>query len=240
MRQTDNHAGDPARPSEDLDFSLVLASSVHDMKNSLGMLLHTLGEVIEQSPPQDAAQARQFAVLQYETSRINSELVQLLALYRMQERRMLIDIDEQYVRDMLEEQVARNDMLFQTRDISIELDCDDDLVWYFDAELIGGVINNVLVNAARYTRSVIRISARIDSAGLLISIADNGSGYPPVMLDAPTQENAGISFSSGNTHLGLLFAQRVVQAHKSKGARGELALENGGDLGGGILHLRLP
>ncbi|WP_111641948.1 sensor histidine kinase [Marinimicrobium alkaliphilum] len=240
MSQSDKQAGVRTGEDEELDFSFVLASSVHDMKNSLGMLLHTLGEVIEQSPPQDEAQARQFAVLQYETSRINSELVQLLALYRMQERRMLVDVDEQYVRDVIEDQIARNDMLFQTRGINVELDCDDDLAWYFDAELIGGVINNVLVNAARYTRETLKVSARVDEHGLLISIADDGTGYPQAMLDAPAQENAGVSFSSGNTHLGLLFAQRVVEAHKSKGARGALLLENGGELGGGILNLRLP
>ncbi len=34
-----------------LDFAFVLASSVHDMKNSLGMLLTTLATMMEQSPP---------------------------------------------------------------------------------------------------------------------------------------------------------------------------------------------
>lgn len=48
----------------ELDFSLVLASSVHDMKNSLGMLLNSLEEVIEHSPPKDDLQKKNFSILQ--------------------------------------------------------------------------------------------------------------------------------------------------------------------------------
>jgi signal transduction histidine kinase len=72
-----------------IDFSFVLASSVHDMKNSLGMLLHTLSAMMENSPPKDAEQARFFSTLEYEAARINGELVQLLSLYRMDENTML-------------------------------------------------------------------------------------------------------------------------------------------------------
>src|SRR5690606_18352388 len=129
-----------------VDFAFVLASSVHDMKNSLGMLLNTLATMMEQSPARDEAQAKTYAVLEYEAARINSELIQLLSLYRMQEERMLVQIDEHHVIEILEDQLARNDMLFRTRGIKVELDCSEHLSWYVDGELLGGVINTILVN----------------------------------------------------------------------------------------------
>lgn len=227
-------------PENTLDFSFVLASSVHDMKNSLGMLLNSLEVMLEEAPPQNDAQKKYFSVLSYEASRINSELVQLLSLYRMQHEKMLVQVDENFVADMIDDQLARNDILLETRGIDVEVVCDPDLKWYFDGELVGGIVNNILVNCVRYSRARIQIDVAVVEQMLRLSIADDGSGYPQAMLDAPLQENAGVSFSSGSTNLGLLFAHRVVALHRANGRQGHIHLTNGGPLGGGVLSLYLP
>jgi K+-sensing histidine kinase KdpD len=223
-----------------VDFAFVLASSVHDMKNSLGMLLNTLATLMEQSPPQNPTQEKTYAVLEYEAARINSELIQLLSLYRMQEKRLLVQIDEHHIVDLLEDQLARNDMLFKTRGISVALSCDENLSWYVDAELLGGVINTILVNCSRYCRQHLHLSAQMEQGALCIAISDDGPGYPASMLDAPLQTNTGISFSSGSTNLGLLFASRVADLHRAKGVHGHISLCNKGVLGGGTFSLYLP
>lgn len=224
----------------DLDFSFVLASSVHDMKNSLGMLLHTLESMLSENPPENEQQRKTFSVLGYEASRINSELVQLLSLYRLQYEALRVQTAEHFVLDTIEDQLDRNDVLFQAREIEVEVDCDPDLNWYYDSELIGGVINNVMVNCARYCRSRMQVRASREQGTLCIAIADDGNGYPQSMLDAPKQKNAGVSFSEGSTNLGLLFAHQVLQLHRSGTQRGYLRLANQGPLGGGVLSLYLP
>src|SRR5690606_13159392 len=103
---------------------------------------------------------------EYEAARINSELIQLLSLYRMQEERMLVQVDEHHLIDIVEDQLARNDMLFRTREINIELDCDENLCWYVDGELLGGVINSILVNCSRYCRKCLRVSAHMEDGWL--------------------------------------------------------------------------
>lgn len=231
----------PLEEADDqLDFSFVLASSVHDMKNSLGMLLHTLESMLAETPPENESQKRMFSVLGYEASRINSELVQLLSLYRLQHESLRVRLDEHFVIDTLEDQIDRNDVLFQARGIVAEVVCDPDLKWYYDSELLGGVINNVLVNGARYSKERLQVRASEDQGTLCIAIADDGAGYPQSMLDAPFEPNAGVSFSRGSTNLGLLFAHRVAELHRANGRRGSLHLENNGPLGGGVLTLRLP
>lgn len=225
---------------ESLDFSFVLASSVHDMKNSLGMLLQTLESMLAENPPENEAQRKTFSVLGYEASRINSELVQLLSLYRMQHESLRLHADEHFIADVIEDQIDRNDVLFQARDLSVDVVCDPDLKWYFDNELIGGVINNVLVNCARYSRSRLQVRAGVEKGTLCIAIADDGAGYPQFMLDAPQENNAGVSFTKGSTNLGLLFARRVLQLHRTAGRTGYLRLANDGPLGGGVLSLHLP
>lgn len=223
------------------DFSLVLASSVHDMKNSLNMLLYSLEAEIKANPARDEAQSQRFAILQYEASRINSDLIQLLSIYRMQNQRMPFNLEEHYVVDVIEEQIARNDMLFITRGLAIDVDCEPDLQWFFDAELVGSVIHNVLINAARYSQSKLLISVAEIDGGLTISVADDGNGFPKAMIKAPDkmlEKNA--EMSENSTHLGLYFAQRVARLHHQHGRVGSIQLSNNSPLGGGLFRLWLP
>lgn len=221
-------------------FSLVLASSVHDMKNSLNMLLYSLEAEIRANPARDEAQAQRFAVLQYEASRINSDLIQLLSIYRMQNQRLPFNLEEHFVADVIEEQIARNDMLFITRDLAIDLDCDPELQWYFDAELVGSVIHNVLINAARYSQRKLLVSVAEIDDGLAISVADDGSGFPSAMLNAPLDLLHNPPDPTAGTHLGLYFAHRVAQLHQQKGRCGSISLSNNSMLGGGLFRLWLP
>ncbi len=221
-----------------LDFAFVLASSVHDMKNSVGMLLQTLESLTEL--PDSSPVAEQMGVLGYEAARINSELIQLLSLYRMQENSLLLQVDECYVDDVLAEQVARNELMFKSRKIELVYHCDKDLLWYMDAELIGGVVNNLLVNAARYCRQHVKLSASIQDGSLCIAVADDGRGFPDSMLEAPLQPCAGVSFASGSTNLGLLFATQVAQLHVNQSRCGRIELNNGAPLGGGRVIVCLP
>lgn len=221
------------------DFSFMLASSVHDMKNSLGMLLNTLDETMREMPPKTPVQQSRYATLQYEASRINGELIQLLSLYRMNLQSMPVHVEENYVRDVIDEQLARNDMLFVSRRLNVQFECDENLMWYFDNELVAGVLHNVLVNCARYTRGKLLIRAWVEN-GLYVEIADDGQGYPEMMLSQPVNLQAGVSFESGSTNLGLYFAQTVASLHKTKTASGSITLANGGELGGGVFTLFLP
>ena len=235
MREIDLNQND----EDGLDFSLVLASSVHDMKNSLGMLLTSLEEVIEHSPPSDDQQKTRFSTLQYEASRINSELIQLLTIYRFQQKNLPFHLDENFIIETFEDQVARNDVLFEVKGIDVTFDCDPDLPWFYDNELIGNVIHNVLINAARYAKSSIHLSASVVDEWLMVTIEDDGQGFPAFMIDAdPLTES--VSDNAQSTQLGLFFAAKIVSNHKKKDRVGRIELSNGGKFEGGVFSIYLP
>ncbi len=225
--------------SPHLDFAMVMASAVHDMKNSLSMVLHSL-EQLSAELKQDEHLSQQVGMLQYEASRVTNDLVQLLGIYRLQRQQLPIRIDEYFVRDFLEEQIARYQPLFEGRGVTCELVCDDGLVGYFDHELLAGIICNVIANTIRYTKDQIRIEAEQTDHYLKISICDNGPGFPQRMLQMPEQLNLGINFETGSTHLGLYFAGEIAKLHQQGGHRGYIELSNGGVLGGGVFCLYLP
>ncbi|RDH42041.1 sensor histidine kinase [Zooshikella ganghwensis] len=224
-----------------LDFSLVLAATVHDMKNSLGMLLGSIEETVEQFPPETQQQAQHYALLHYEASRVNNDLIQLLGLYRLDQNQLLLQIEEHFVMDLLEEQTLRNKILFDARNIILEVDCPPHLSWYYDRDLVACVINNVLVNTLRYTNDQIKITAQATHE-LTIEIADNGPGYPDHMLIDPLHYHSqkSINTHTGSTHLGLYFSQRIAQLHTQEKSTGYIQLENNSELGGGVFKLVLP
>jgi K+-sensing histidine kinase KdpD len=232
---------EPADEAQDeqLDFSFVLASSVHDMKNSLSMLLASLEEMIQDSPPENDKQKTHISTLQYEASRINSELIQLLNIYRLQNRSLQFSIDENYVIETFEDQIARNDVLFKIKSIEIDVECDENLIWFFDNELLGNVIHNILINSIRYAKSKIKLSASIKNEHLFIVIEDDGLGFPEFMLQAALPENNKNS-SADSTRLGLFFAAKIASFHKQGKNKGEIGLSNGGSLGGGVFTIILP
>jgi len=120
------------------------------------------------------------------------------------------------------------------------VDCDESLIGYFDSDLVGGVINNILVNCARYCREKLKITAHQTSQGLCFNIEDDGPGYPEDMLNASTFAESRTSFANGRPHLGLIFANKVAFMHTNKSRQGSINLSNNSSLGGGCFKLFLP
>lgn len=223
--------------SEEIDFSTVIASAVHDMKNSLGMLLNSVDELRDEFP--QARQSVRFNTLQYEAQRLHGDLIQLLGLYRIQQESLSAHIEEQFLPDFLDEQLAQHQGLMAPRGLELEV-ASDPVIGYFDRDLIAGVLNNIVNNAIRYTQNKVRIRAREQCGYLVLSVEDNGQGYPEHMRTASEETARGIDFSTGSTNLGLYFAARIARLHQEGERNGEIRLTNGGDLGGGIFEIWLP
>lgn len=224
--------------SADIGFSTVLASSIHDMKNSLGLVLNSLDELMRSAG--DALPPDQLAKLQWEARRVNDNLVQLLALYKLENQGLALHIDEYFVREFLEEIVVSEKAVLAMRNIELELRCADDLAWYFDRELIAGVLKNAIGNALRYAKARVLITGEVDDDYLVLSIHDDGEGFNDTLLAEGRQSGHGVDFSSGNTGLGLYFTSRVASLHKNKERQGMIELGNGHVLGGACFSVKLP
>lgn len=226
--------------TQGLDYSTVLASSVHDMKNSLSLLLGSLEQVSQQCPPGTCNSSTQFFQLQYEGKRVNDHLVQLLALYHIDKSQYFVNITENDVTDFLDEIILEHQDMLAYRNISFGIDCEDDLYWFFDRDLLAGVMTNIINNLYVYSEDKMQIQARTDKGYLVIHIKDNGKGYPDDMLCCTEQQQKGISFSSGSTGLGLYFAARAAEMHKNKNRNGYIRISNEGLNQGGCFSIYLP
>ena len=228
------------KKEKEVAFTLMLASSIHDMKNSLSMLMHSCGEMAERLTPEDVEETKRMAFLNYEVSRVNNDLMQLLGIYRLKEQMLPLNIDKHFVFELLEEQLINNSFLLHARGITCEIDCEEDLEGYFDHKLIAGIINNILVNSARYANKKIRLIASQEENYLSLCVEDDGEGFPEKMLVNPEDHMNDIDFNSGSTGLGLYFAAKIAQLHKQGSKSGYIELKNGGSLSGAVFTIFLP
>lgn len=223
-----------------IDFSTVLAAAVHDMKNSLCLLTQTL-EDLSHTVKTDCPEAKQcLASAHYEASRLNTGLVQLLSLYRAEMESLPLNVDEVFIEDLVEQLLSDNESYAQHKKMQLKVEQQPDLAWYLDNDLIILLLNDVLINAMRYSKQNILLSLFEKNDYLYVRVEDDGRGYPSSMLKATTINIQDFDISQGRTGLGLFFARLIAEAHTNGDRKGEIHLSNGGSLGGSVFTLKLP
>ncbi len=224
------------------DFMMLFASNVHDIKNSLSLLLGALDETalcsVEGCPTKP-----KLSDLKYQGKLVNDRIIQLLELYKIGNSQYTINIDYHVIREFLEEIVMYFNSMLGLRNVQIEIDCPNDLCWFFDRDLIAGVLHNAMNNAARYTNQKILIAVERQGDFLVIRVDDDGRGYPKHILDQDEQirKQPNLSLITGSTGLGIYFSDTIAKMHKNNnGIQGKTRLENGGRYGGASFVLELP
>jgi signal transduction histidine kinase len=144
------------------------------------------------------------------------------------------------VSELVDQLVAQQRVLLQSKGIRLDTEFPPDLIWTFDEDLVLGLLAHAIHNAVRYTRDRIALTIRVHDGLLEVRVEDNGAGFPANMLEAGQLTGQGINFLTNSSGLGLYFAAEVARSHKHRQRQGSIALENGGALGGGCFILRLP
>jgi len=225
-----------------MDFSTFVGAAVHDMKNSVGVITAYLEELLSHLPAggEDGALMQQTL---HEAQRVNGNLVQLMAIYKIERGLYPFNPEETDFAELAAEALARVQPLARIRGMQLETDIPADLPgWYCDRELILSVVTQAIFNALRYTRSRVVVGASVTEEGLAVRVDDDGAGFPAFMLrqDYLLQ---GIDTQTGSTGLGLYFALQVAQLHRHGAKVGSTRIENlvhRDDIGGGRFILTLP
>ncbi len=224
---------------------LFLASTAHDMKNSISVLAGTLEKLLGSANPTTEQAYPQMAHMLYQTKRLNDNLIQLLALYKQVGKpEYPFDVQPLEVGQLVSQVVSAERVLLTSKGITLETHYDPELIWHFDEDLIIGVVGHAINNAIHYTGDKVRLAIAVVDGYLEIRVEDNGRGYPQAMIDAGVSAmsglTSGVNFATNSTGLGLYFSSEVAKMHKHREKVGSLHLENGGAYGGGCFVLRLP
>lgn len=225
--------------TKSMDFSIVLAGCIHDVKNSLSILINRVAEV--SAAIEDGENRLALEQLQYQGKRINSHLIQLLVLYRIDQAQYFANISETGIRDLIADTLDPYIPMFTNKNITVSVCCSDDLYWYIDSDLIQGVLVNIMNNLYIYAESRIEIAAWQENQTFVLQIKDDGPGYPDEVFDVSMRDaQKRFSFKSSNTGLGLFFSEMAAEMHQNSGKKGYITMSNDGIDGGGCFSIVLP
>ena len=104
MIQTNN-----SDSKQTVDYAMILTSAVHDMKNSLCLVLQsieTMASELEKEQKNNKHSAT-LADLHYEVLRLNSSLIQVLSLYRDENDQLPLNITECFIGDLFSRIVSQ-------------------------------------------------------------------------------------------------------------------------------------
>ncbi|MCG7898872.1 MAG: HAMP domain-containing histidine kinase [Candidatus Thiodiazotropha lotti] len=219
-----------------MNFPDILASLIHDMKNSLGLVINTIDDLGEELHVQENPK---LGTLQHEARRLNSNLITLLSLYKIDKGQLTTNIEEIDVEQFLYEISVDNQATANNMGITISYESEEGLVGYFDEWLMRGVINSLIGNGLRYSASQILLHAEFRDDYLVLSIDDDGNGFPQSMIEAQSAQQQKKP-EQGETQLGHYFASLVAHMHSNGEREGFIKLANNQRLGGGSFSLWLP
>lgn len=217
---------------------LLLASSIHEIKNHFGTLLINIDELVKLNSDHTDNQPI-VDKIQSETQTISHRLNEVLGNYKSQTDKFTLLIDQHILSDLFEQVVARHTITQKVHNIELTWECDDDLFGYFDERLIHNIIDTAIFNALQIESEVtkIHLSALEKNDSLLITIEDDGPGFP----EQSTNTNEALTVSNiSKTGLGLHFATEIAQAHSNNGKTGSIQMTSSKRLGGACLVVQLP
>lgn len=205
------------------DFAAIAALTIHDVKNSLAQLA-------AEAESRGDFKSRQIAL------EASVTLSGLLCYYKSESHNLHVQIEPHAPADLIADLIAtlpvgfsENSQITLTTNLSAAPD-----LWFYDQTLIQMVLANALHNALRFARNQITITVTTRAEQLIFQIHDDGSGYPPTMIENIVGHQPVTRHGTG---LGLRLAQRVVALHQHHGKFGSLHLSN---LPGAQFELRLP
>ncbi len=216
----------------------LLAASIHEIKNRFGLMFSQLDLLLAQVDLQPE-QLHGADLVKSEADFIGSELVRVLATYKALEGQNVINQQQQFLEDFLEEKVARHASTSRAHNITMDFQCNEDLDGFFDGAVVNIAMDTAIYNAVKEGASQILLSADMELGYLSIQIHDNGPGFPAAMLESPIQAGE-LKQDSASTGLGLYFAQSLISQHQEQDKTGKVLLKNSPVLGGACVNLLLP
>lgn len=182
-------------------------------------------------------------VINREARRMSALIGNLLMIARSDSGRMVPEIKELDVSELLEGLAEIKRPNAEEKGLSLETDIEDGINMETDEDMLARIVVNLLDNAIRYDNKeggLVKLSARKDDGKLMIRVSDDGEGIRPEDREkiwerfyrtdtARTHED-----SSG---LGLAI---VTALSKALGGEAELKSEANSELGGATFEVTLP
>ena len=219
--------------TNDGGFVDVLASGVHDTKNTLFDALGRIAAVktaLAAAATPDAELVATLGEASAAVERSADRLARILSAYRLIRHENPVVLLPTPLQDFAEYVRLRASEGWQgTATLQVAPVADD--IWFLDRELIADCLVNALANAARYAKEQVALHLHVAGDWLAISVTDDGAGYSDDIAHGNVPPHS----------VGLFIAAKLASLHQNHGRAGRLTLANRSDgVSGAVFNMLLP
>ena len=216
--------------------SALLASLGHDLKTPLTAIAVAAGN-LRAPGTSDDLRRDQIGVIEVEVTRLSRLFENIVDMARIETG--AIDAEREWVHPADIVDAAVRQVQHTLRDHPLELDVDTPETAQVDPRLTSTALAHLLENAGQYAPagSPITVTAKIDEAGLSLSVRDRGPGIAPQDVEHLFEQffrGAGAQHRSFGTGMGLAITRGLLAAEG-----GRVWAENHPD-GGACFTLQIP
>lgn len=143
----------------------------------------------------------------------------LLDLSKLDSGKMHINYTDISIKELIEGSIKSFSNIAEDKEVNISFDYDKELpLVKADANKIKSVINNLIINALKFTTSgdEIRISAKLDNSFIKVIVSDTGCGIPEECLESIFEKFIQLNNphgDKGGTGLGLAISKEFIKMH---------------------------
>ncbi|WP_457319549.1 two-component system sensor histidine kinase CreC [Stenotrophomonas sp. P5_B8] len=212
-------------------------SLTHEMKSPLAAI-RGAAELLQEPLP-DADRVHFARSIQGQEQRLTETIDKLLALAEVEQHGWLQKREPIDLGVLLGTAADAVAMRAQSVAVRVDVEVPDGLVIQGDGYLLRQALNNLLENALAFSsaEACVQLSAARDGQGVVLRVADRGSGVPDYALERVFERFYSLARPATglrSSGLGLSFVQEVARLH---GGRAQLRNREGG---GAIASLWLP
>jgi len=203
-------------------------SSQRDFMHSISHELETPIEILRKEIERALKSARSpgeyqavFQAALKEIDGFSKTVEDLLALTRLEDGRLLLEIKKVDLTRLIEEELNEIRVLAEDKDIDISFYCEETIILDGDGKQLKRLLTNLFDNAIKYTlrKGRVIVTVRKENKDAKITVSDTGVGMPedeiPYIFDRFYQIKKSRRAKSG-FGLGLNAVKAIVEAHKGK------------------------
>ena len=216
-----------------------LAMLSHELRNPLAAISNAAQVLVGTEQPHAFA-ARAIEIVERQAKHLSRLIDDLLDVARVSNGKILLTRERHNFADTVQKSLAVLRDAGQLQEHQIEMQLED--VWVnADPARLSQVVENLLINAVKYTPPRGRISIRtfIEDEEAILHVQDTGIGIAPDLLprvfDLFTQGHRSLDRAQGGLGVGLTLVRRLVELH---GGRNTAASD--GPSMGSTFVVRLP
>lgn len=238
IRQAEKEARDKQEKENTIKlYNTLLNSLSHEMRTPLATIIGVIDTLTENySQLTDQNKSNLLNEINAASVRLNRQVENLLNMSRLESGILQLNKDWCDVNELIFSAINKYSDSDSCHTILFE-PVEQLPLFRLDAGLIENVFHNLIHNAKQYTppHTTIRIEAVLKDENLVVTITDNGKGFPEAEIKQVFEKFYRLPNSiSGGTGLGLSIARGFVEAH-----HGTIMLENVSE-GGARFTINIP